>query len=127
MRRLPSFAASRTSSRRSRKLSLNQAGTSIACGLAVCAIAESGMRNALARASRSFISVRMDVRAVVGVAGNTVKLVAGLFDGVDVHHHRRKIAQVMEQFMAHRHGDGVAFRDRVPREDGNAQVGMQTM
>src|SRR5437588_12561250 len=48
MSRLPSFAASRASSRRSRKVSLNHAGTSIACGLAVCAIAESGMRSALA-------------------------------------------------------------------------------
>src|SRR5258708_17186732 len=65
MGRLRSFAASRTSSRRSRNVSLNQAGSSTARGLAVCATVQNGIRSALASASRSFISVRVDIRAVV--------------------------------------------------------------
>ena len=99
--------------------------------------AASASRCAARRASRTAAASRflvhplglvgVDVRAVVAVAGNAVKFVAGLLDGIDVHHHRRKIAQVVEQLMTHLHGDGVAFSDRVPRSDGNAQVGVQAM
>ena len=53
----------------------------------------------------------MDVRAVVTVASDAMELVAGLLRGIDVHHYRREIAQMVQRLVAHVHGDRVAFRN----------------
>jgi len=71
--------------------------------------------------------VGVDIQAVVAVLGNAVEFVACLLDGINMHHHRREIAQMVEQLVTHLHRDGVAFRDRMPRSDSNAQVGVQAM